>query len=386
MAWNEPGGKKRDPWQGGGGGGKDAPDLDAMFKGMRDGFGRIFGGGGSSSRGGAGVWMVVVALLLAWMGLSSFEAIDQTERGVVLRFGKFDRVMLPGLRFKWPTPIEEVMVVDATRVRSTADQVRILTGDENIISVEFSVQYTVGDPRAFLFAVRDPDETVRAAAESAVRQVIGNRKMDESYGQLAELSGESRAALQTIIDDYTRTSLQIAEDQPVISFFTIGEFNFQNVRPPPEVKEAFDDAIAAREDKDRIENEAEAYRSKIVPEARGQAARIRTEAEGARDSLIATAEGEAQRFSMLAAQYRLAPEVTRKRLMLETMQEVLAGSPKVVVEGGGEKVLYLPLDRINQGPSGSTSQSSSSQVPAAPVIEAVRGRDSGRGGREGGRN
>ena len=393
MAWNEPGGKRRDPWQGGGGGGGGgggAPDLDAMLKRLRDGFGRVFGGGGA---GGAGVWILVVGVVAAWFLLDSWRTIDETQRGVVLRFGQFDRVMQPGLNFKWPSPIEQVLVVDATRVRSTADQVRILTRDENIISVEFSVQYTVGDPRAFLFAVRDPDETVRAAAESAVRQVIGNRRMDDSFGQLPALSGESQAALQAIIDQYTRESLGVTGDQSVQPFFTISEFNFQNVRPPSEVQDAFDDAIAAREDKDRIESEAEAYRSKVVPEARGQAARIRAESEGARDSQIAVAEGEGERFRLLAEQYRKAPEVTRKRLMLETMQDVLTGSPKVVVEGGGEKVLYLPLDQIGRGVvnGGSTTSSPIANspgavAPSAPVVEAIRGREGGRTAREGGRN
>jgi membrane protease subunit HflK len=391
MAWNEPGGKRRDPWQGGGGGGGGgAPDLDAMLKRLRDGFGRVFGGGGG---GGAGVWILVVGVIAAWFLLDSWRTIDETQRGVVLRFGQFDRIMQPGLRFKWPSPIEQVLVVDATRVRSTADQVRILTRDENIISVEFSVQYTVGDPRAFLFAVRDPDETVRAAAESAVRQVIGNRRMDDSFGQLTALSAESQSTLQAIIDQYTRESLKVASDQPVQPFFTISEFNFQNVRPPPEVKDAFDDAIAAREDKDRIEKEAEAYRSRVVPEARGQAARVRAESEGARDSQIAVAEGEGERFRLLAEQYRRAPDITRKRLMLETMQEVLTGSPKVVVEGGGENVLYLPLDQISRGVASGGGNASSpmtnspaAAAPSAPVVESIRGRVGGRTAREGGRN
>lgn len=388
MAWNEPGGKRRDPWQGGGGGGSGggggAPDLDAMLKRLRDGFGSIFGGGG---RGGAGVWIVVVGIIAAWFLLDSWSRIDQTQRGVVLRFGEYNRTMQPGLRLKWPGPIETVDVVQATQVRSTADQVRILTRDENIVAVEFSVQYTVGDPRAFLFAVKDPDETIRAAAESAVRQVVGNKTMDASFGQLSELSGEATTVLQKILDDYSREILSTAEGAPTQPFFIVGEFNFQNVRPPPEVKEAFDDAIIAREDKQRAESEAQAYASQVVPEARGQAARVRAEAEGARESLLATADGEAERFSLLLAQYRLAPEITRKRLMLETMQEVLTGSPKVIVEGGGEKVLYLPLDKIGQGangvPAGPPSSANMPQAATVPAVEAARARDATRTGREG---
>jgi membrane protease subunit HflK len=389
MAWNEPGGKRRDPWQGGGGGGGggDAPDLDAMLKKLRDGFGRVFGGGGG---GGAGIVLVVVAVVGAWFVLESWRIIDETQRGVVLRFGKFDRVMQPGFNFKWPSPVETVEIVEATQVRSTSDQVQILTRDENIVTVGFSVQYTVGDPRAYLFAVRDPDETIRAASESAVRQVIGTKTMDASFGQLAELSTEARTVLQGLLDQYTRSALATPEGEPSAPVFTVGEFNFQELRAPQEVQQAFDDAIRAREDKQRLENEAKAYLSKVVPEARGQAARIRAEAEGARDAQIAVAEGEAQRFSLLAAQYRLAPEVTRKRLMLETMQDVLTGSPKVVVEGGGEKVLYLPLDRLAQpgAPAPATSAGSPvvvSPPPVAPALESVRGREGARG-REGGRN
>jgi membrane protease subunit HflK len=386
MAWNEPGGKRRDPWQGGGGsgGGGGAPDLDAMLKRLRDGFGRVFGGGGA---GGAGVWIVIVGVIAAWFLLDSWARIDQTQRGVVLRFGEYNRTMQPGLRLKWPSPIETLDIVQATQVRSAADQVRILTRDENIVAVEFSVQYTVGDPRAYLFAVRDPDETIRAAAESAVRQVIGIKTMDASFGQLAELSSEATTVLQGILDNYSREILGTAEGAPTQPFFTVGQFNFQNVRPPPEVKEAFDDAIIAREDKQRAESEAQAYASQVVPEARGQAARVRAEAEGARESLLATAEGEAERFSLLLTQYRLAPEITRKRLMLETMQEVLSGSPKVVVEGGGEKILYLPLDKISQGangaPSGLPPPLVKPQSTTVPAVEAARGREATRTGREG---
>jgi membrane protease subunit HflK len=332
--------------------------------------------------------VILIGILAAWFALDSWRTIDEAERGVVLRFGEYNRTMGPGLNLKWPGPIEQVFVVEAMRVRSTSDQVRMLTRDENIIAVDFNVQYIVADPRAFLFTLRDPDLTIREAAESAVRQVIGSSTMSDILaGRITELSTNARTVLQELLDDYSRARQQPGEGEALRPFFQVNEVNFQNVRPPPEVKEAFDDAIIAREDKQRAESEAQAYASQVVPEARGQAARVRAEAEGARESLLATAEGEAERFSLLLTQYRLAPEITRKRLMLETMQEVLSGSPKVIVEGGGEKILYLPLDKISQGangaPSGLPSPIAMPQSTNVPAVEAARGRDATRTGREG---
>lgn len=383
MAWNEPGGNQRDPWQGGGSprGPKQGPDLDAAMKKLGDRMGKVFGGPGSS-----GVWVILIGILAAWFALDSWRTIDEAERGVVLRFGEYNRTMGPGLNLKWPGPIEQVFVVEAMRVRSTSDQVRMLTRDENIIAVDFNVQYIVADPRAFLFTLRDPDLTIREAAESAVRQVIGSSTMSDILaGRITELSTNARTVLQELLDDYSRARQQPGEGEALRPFFQVNEVNFQNVRPPPEVKEAFDDAIAAREDKQRVENEARGYASKVIPEARGEAARIRAEAEGARESAVVLATGAATRFTLLAEQYRKAPEVTRRRLMLETMQEVLTGTPKIVVDDSRENVLYLPLDRLSSGqtlltPPGTPAAGGSSATPSAtvPTIEAIRGRETGR--------
>ena len=367
MAWNEPGGgKRRDPWQGGG----EQPDLDAMLKRFRDGFGRAFG------PPGGGAWLVVLGILVLWFALDSWRTIDESNRGVVLRFGKYDRQMGAGLNFKWPRPIEEVIIVESARVRSTTDQVRMLTKDENLVIVDFNVQYSVSDPFKFLFSVKDPEQTLREAAESAVRQVIGANSMDRLLsGEGTTLALDAKDILQERLEVYG-------------AGLSVSEFNFQNRRPPPEVKDAFDDAITAREDKQRIESEALAYASKVVPEARGQAARVRAEAEGYRTSVVAQAEGESQRFSLLAEQYRAAPQVTRKRLMIETMQDVLTGSPKVMVEGGGDKVLYLPLDKLGTPllPTVTGDAPAAGDrvgVSATPAVEATRNRDSGRSGRQG---
>jgi membrane protease subunit HflK len=322
MAWNEPGGKRREPWQSGGG---NEPDLEGMLRRLRERFGN-FGSGG----GGGVIIVVALALISLWFVLDSARIIDASERGVVLRFGKFDREMGAGLNFKWPAPIERVEIVEATRVRSTSDQVRMLTKDENLVILDFNVQYVVGSAREFLFQVREPEKTLQQAAESAVREVIGANEMDVILsGERTVLATRAREILQKTLDSYA-TGVMVTE------------FNFQNVRPPQEVKEAFDDAITAREDRQRFENVAEAYRSKVEPEARGEAARIRAEAEGDKAAVVAIATGEARRFELLAEQYRAAPQVTRKRLLLETMQEVLSRSSKIVVEGGGEKIINLP--------------------------------------------
>lgn len=363
MAWNEPGGKRRDPWQsgGGGGGGGNEPDFDAMLRRLRERFGRIGGGGGS-------IILIVIALLAVWVLFDSVRQIDQAKSGVVLRFGKFNRLMPAGLNFKWPSPIEQVLEVETTRVRSVEDEgVRMLTQDENIVLLNFNVQYAVSDPRDFLFQMRSAPDALKQAAESAVREVVGATTMDVLLsGERSALALKAREGLQVTLDSY-RAGIAVTE------------FNFQNVRPPDQVKEAFDDAITAREDKQRFENNAEAYRSKVVPEAGGEAARIRALAEGEKSANIALAEGEARRFELLATQYAAAPALTRKRILIETMQDVLTHSTKILVEGEGDKVIYLPM---TQGMAGDatvlpkvTSDGGTQQAAQnAAAMQAVRDR------------
>ncbi len=359
MAWNEPGGRKKDPWDQ-----NQGPDVEAFLNRLKANLGRVFGGGnggdggreGAPGLGGFG-WLILGAIAL-WLVFDCWQQIDERQRGVVLRFGKFDRVMPQGLNFKLPRPIEQVIKVDVTQVRSLSDQLRLLTRDENIVQIEFNVQYVANDPRQYLFGTREPDDTLRQAAESAVRDVIGSNLMDTILtGERAALAAEARARLQTTLDAYG-TGL------------VVNVLNLQNARPPAEVREAFDDAISAREDKQRFEDEANAYDSRVVPEARGEAARIRNEAEGYRESLIARAEGDAQRFELLLDEYRKAPEVTRRRLYLETMQQVLADNRKVYAGDGGN-VLYLPLDG-----SGASADAPTARLPAVtsalPQTEAAR--------------
>ena len=325
MAWNQPGKGNQDPWKG-----KDpGNEVEAFLNRLKG----MFGGGSGGGRGGAAAngfnplpW--VIGLIGIWVVFNSFKLMDERQRGVVLRFGEFNRIMTPGPNFKWPWPIESVTIVDATAVVEVTDQVRVLTKDENLIDIKFNAQYRRDNPRLFLFGSVNPEQTLKDAAESAVREVVGRSTMDMVLFDRAELVIAAQERLQESLNFY-QTGL------------TVVNFNLQDARPPEEVKEAFDDAISAREDKSRIVNEARAYSSTVLPEARGRAARLRTEAEGYRVSAIARAEGDAQRFSLLADEYRKAPEVTRKRLYLETMQEVLRSNPKVV--GGSDNILYLPI-------------------------------------------
>jgi modulator of FtsH protease HflK len=365
MAWNEPGGGKKDPWNSGGsGGGDQGPDVEAFLNRLKANLNRVFGGsgggGGRANRGttgGPSIPLLVAGLLVLWLLFDSWTLIDERQRGVVLRFGKFERLMTPGLNFKWPRPIEKMIAVDSTQVRNVSDQVRMLTRDENIVLVDFNVQYQVSDPQLFLFGTRDPDETLKQAAESAVREVMGNSEMDTILsGQRAELASQARERLQLALNQY-KTGLMVSE------------FNLQNARPPQEVKAAFDDAITAREDKQRIENEAQAYAIKQEPEAKGAAARIKAEAEAYRAASIARSEGDAARFTLLLDEYKKAPAVTRKRLYLETMQGVLQDSRKVVVsDRNGNNVLYMPMEPSRAAAGKPTSASATEFVERLPAV------------------
>ncbi len=389
MAWNEPGsGKQRDPWKDSGGGGGPSPDFDALLKRISGFFNRLF-----SSGGGPGV--AIIAIALVWVVWDSSAIIKANESGVVLRFGQYARTLGPGFNLKWPRPMESVLKVDAKSVHQTSDQVRMLTKDENIVLVDFNVQYTVADPKQFLFSVRDPDETVKQAAESAVREVIGASDLssimpDQQQAQaLADAARDASAAAGNAAPAAAKAPDGTAAVQPNPSAELAGmaqkvlqqtlnrydtgllvqQLAFQNVRPPQEVREAFDDAISAREDRQRRSNEADAYAKSVIPNARGDAARILAEAEGYKAERVATAEGDAQRFSLIAAEYKAAPEVTRKRLYIETMQKVLAESNKVIDFSGGKNIFYLPIDAGKAGP------------PAETIAPTVVTPDNGKGGR-----
>ena len=347
MAWNEPGGDKRDPW-GGKGGSEGPPDLDAMVRKLRDGMNRLFGGrggrGGGVSSGTPISFGFIAGLALVVWALSGIYIIDPAERGVVLRLGEFKEIIGPGphwyMRF-----IETVEKVNIDRVRTVSHKAKILTKDENIIQVELAVQYQVKNAEDYLFQVRDPDYTLHEATESALREVIGGITMDSFLsGGRGDLVYQAKELLQTILDRY-QTGLVLTS------------VNLQDPQPPEEVQGAFQDAIKAQEDEVRFKNEAEAYARDIVPRARGDARRMREEAGAYKEQIIAKADGESSRFLQTLKEYKKAPEITRKRLYLETMEEVLANTSKVILPlNGGNSLMYLPLDKLLQPSSDLTLQ------------------------------
>jgi membrane protease subunit HflK len=355
MAWNEPGkGQQGDPWNrkrpSGG-----APNLDDLFKQLKGRFGKFGNGAG-------GIITVVVALLVLSVLFSSYTIVGAREAGVVLRFGQYSRTLPPGFHLKLPIPLETITKVEATRIRSVTDKVAMLTRDENIITIDFTVQYQVDDARKYLFSLNDPDGTTGAAAEAAVRSVIGGSDMDQILSAAgASLVSEAQVALQKTLDSYN-------------SGLRVTEVSFQNVAPPNEVKDAFDDVNNAREDKQSIENGALAYASKVVPVARGDAARIAAEAAGYKAERSARAEGDTDRFDLMLKQYQAAPEVTRKRLWLETMEQVMADNPKVIDGSDGRNIINLPAHQGGTATSANADSSNASVVvPAASSNSADKG-------------
>jgi membrane protease subunit HflK len=346
MAWNEPGGSKdRDPW-GNRNQDQGPPDIDEVVKKMRDKFGGLFGGGGGRGTGGqgaGGLFSIIVLGLLAWLVYDTTYIIDPAERGVVLRFGKYVDTLQPGLNIRMPRPIENVVRVNVERVRtvalgSTIAESLMLTQDENIIDVEFNVQYKISNARDYVFNVREPDQTLRDATETTVREVVGKSKMDfvitEGRGVVAT---NAKQLLQEILD-YYKTGLFITE------------FNMQDAQAPEQVQDAFADAVKAREDEVRFKNEAEAYERDLLGKAQGAVQRTLLDAQAYRSRVIESANGEAQRFEKLLTEYKKAPEVTRERLYIEAMQDVLSNSTKVMADmEGGNSLIYLPLDQLLKG-------------------------------------
>lgn len=342
MAWNEPGGDKKDPW-GGGGNDQGPPDLDEVVKKMQDRLGGLFGGrkgGGSGGSprggrsGGAGPIVFIAGVLLLVAALvDAFYIVGPDERGVVYQFGAFENVTGPGWHFRAPWPIQSHDTVNVDAVETFTHKAEMLTKDENIVDLELTVQYRIENPDDFLFNVRDPRGTLRDITETAVRTVIGNNNLDYiiTAGRGA-LKAEIQERIQVLVDIYA-------------AGLRVTSVNTQPAKPPEQVKSAFDDVIKAREDKERVTNEATAYANQVVPEARGTAARLKEESLAYREQVIARAEGESNRFEALLREYQKAPEVTRQRLYLEAMEAVLQNTDKVVLDTkSGNNLLYLPLD------------------------------------------
>ncbi|MDH5660417.1 MAG: FtsH protease activity modulator HflK [Gammaproteobacteria bacterium] len=389
MAWNEPGGSgngPKDPWGNKGGSQDGPPDLDEVFKKLNEKVTSLFGGkggrsgGGSSTAGGSKSFGFIVTIALVVWALSGIYIIDEGRQGVVLRVGAFDRITEPGPHW-YPRFIEKVEIVDVDRVRSinigaTTHESLMLTKDENIVDIQFAVQYKVSNAKDYVFNVRDPDTTLRQVTETAMREIVGKNNMDFVIkdGRVQVASG-TKELMQNILNGY-KTGLIVTN------------VNMQNAQPPEQVQHAFSDAVKAREDKERLVNEAEAYSNDILPRARGKAARMEQEAAAYRDQIIAKANGETERFLKVLVQYKKAPIVTRERLYLETMESVLGNSNKVMVDvKKGNNLMYLPLDRLQsrQG-SGLTVQDLENMKQSLPDStnnnSTSRTRDSLRG-REG---
>lgn len=339
MAWNEPGGGsggKKDPW--GGGGGEGPPDLDEALQKLRERLSGIFGGGkggGGGGGSGAAASLLPAILVIAVIGwaISGVYQVDAKEEAVVLRFGKFLNTMGPGLHWN-PRFVDSVTKVRVTEERQYQSRGLMLTEDENIVELPITVQYNIADAKAFVLNVRDPEISLQHATDSALRHVVGGSKLDEVVSTGREKLGvDVRLRLQQYLDSYT-------------TGIVVVKINIQEARPPSEVKAAYDDVIKAREDQERVINEAQSYANGVIPEARGQAQRILEEANAYQAKVIAQAEGEAQRFENLLEEYRKAPEVTRKRLYLDTLQSVMTSSTKVMVNvDEGKNIFYLPLDK-----------------------------------------
>ncbi|MEE9342923.1 MAG: FtsH protease activity modulator HflK [Gammaproteobacteria bacterium] len=357
MAWNQPGGNNKDPW---GNRNEDGPpDLDEVVKKAQKKLGSLFGGkgggGDSGASGGKGgfsygglgiVFLIGLLLLLA----SGFYIVDAGRQGIVMRFGKFYTATVPGPHWRIPL-VDQVRVVNVDQRRTEEIGYRVassgqsgatverealmLTEDENIVNIQLAVQYQIGSPQDFLFSVRDPEAVLKQTAESAVREIVGKNKMDFVLKEgRAEVVGKTKELMQKILDQYQ-------------SGILVSDVNLVDAQPPEEVQGAFSDAIKAREDKERLKNEAEAYANEVIPRARGLAARQTQEAEAYRSAVTAKAEGEADRFIAILEQYEKAPEVTRKRMYLDTIESVLGSSNKVIIDSKSSgNMMYLPIDKL----------------------------------------
>ena len=394
MAWNEPGNGSgsgsgsgnNNPW----GGRKESepPDLDEVMKKIQGRLNSLFGGGNGSSNGtssGPGVprmgWTLgMVAVVVVWL-LSGIYIVDPAERGVELRFGHYALTTTPGPHWHLPWPIESVEVVNVDQNRNAEIGYRsgrraisgvsheslMLTQDENIVDIQFAVQYKVKSAKDYLFNVQDPDTTLRQATESAIREVVGQNKMTfvltEGRSQVSE---STRALIQEILDRYV-TGLQLTS------------VNMQDAQPPEEVQSAFADAVKAREDEQRLINEAETYSNDILPKSRGAAARQLQEAQAYRDEVIARSEGEADRFSKVLVSYEKSPKVTRQRLYLEAMESVLQHSSKVIIDvDNGNPLLFLPLDQMLNKNGRQNATPSLTQLPMSSIESRATGQNSSR--------
>jgi membrane protease subunit HflK len=372
---------------GGGGGNQGPPDLDELWRNFNQRLAAIFGrrGGGGASGGeppsfrqlGGGAMLLVVLVLVVWFA-SGFYIVDASQRGVVLTFGRYSQTTDPGLRWRWPYPVQSHEIVNVSQVRTIEVGYRnnvkskvlrealMLTDDENIVDIQFAVQYTINDPEDYLFNVRRPDETVMQVAEAAFREIVGQSSMDfVLYEGREDIAARAEKRMQQILDLYKTGVL-------------ISRVTMQNAQPPEQVQAAFDDAVKAKQDQERAKNEGQAYYNDVVPKARGAAARLTEEAAGYRQRVVAAADGDASRFRQILTEYTKAPAVTRERMYLETMQQIMTSTSKVMIDAkAGGNLLFLPLDKIIQmSAAGLPEAMGGGKAPSAdiPVTPEAAGR------------
>jgi modulator of FtsH protease HflK len=359
-----------------GGGSGGPPDLEELWRDFNRRLSGLFGrkGGGDGGDGGGrmpslsprqfggGIGLLVMLVAVIWLA-SGFYIVDASQRGLVLQFGKFTETTEPGLRWRLPWPIQSNEIVNLTGVRTVEVGYRgsekskvlkealMLTDDENIVSVQFAVQYLLKDPKNYIFKNRNPDDAVIGAAETAIREVVGKSRMDfVLYEGRDVIAANTQKLIQEILDRY-ETGVQIRS------------VTMQSTQPPEQVQAAFDDAVKAGQDRERQKNEGQAYAYDVIPRARGAASRLMQEADGYKQRMIATAEGDASRFKQILVEYNKAPEVTRQRLYLETIQQVYSSTSKIMIDAkGGGNLLYLPLDKL--------MQAAGTQIAAPAAIEA----------------
>ena len=376
--WGKRGGKNDGP-----------PDLDEILRKFNQKLSSLFGqkngnnggdGGGAGGPGAPspammgsvfGIGLVLAALV--WLA-SGFYIVQEGTRGIELRLGKYSQTKQAGLQWRWPYPIETNEIVNVSQVEAVEighrnnqktkvkEEALMLTQDQNIVDVQFAVQYTLKSPEEFLFNNKDPKEAVRQVAETAMREIVGKSKMDfVLYEGRGDIAARTKLLMQQILDRY-KTGVQISI------------VNLQNAQPPEQVQNSFDDAVRAKQDRERLKNEGESYANDILPRAKGAAARLLEEASGHKERVIARAQGDASRFVQVLAEYDKAPGVTRERLYLDMMQQVMESTTKVVVDQkGGNNLLYLPLDKlmqtVQQMAPGTNAESGT--APRAAVAETV---------------
>jgi membrane protease subunit HflK len=361
MAWNEPGNNEKDPWKNKGDKNQGPPDLDELLNDLGKKVTGIFGGKTTKSGSGSGksfssigisILLIIASVVYAFSG---FYTIKEAEQGIVLRFGEYSGTVEPGINWKW-TFIDRIIPVDMQSTRAMRSEGFMLTQDENVVRVEMQIQYRVVEARNYIFSVTDADDSLNQSLDSALRYVIGHAKMDDILTSGRESIRQSVwQELEKIIEPYSLGLI-------------IVDVNFKDARPPNEVKDAFDDAIAAQEDEVRFLREAEAYARGIEPRARGRVKRMEQEALAYKSQIVLDAQGEVARFEKILPEYQAAPKVTRERLYIATMEKVYGNTSKVMVDvEGGNNMMYLPLDKIIQQQSNSRSQTNKSYSPKTEV-------------------